>query len=289
MLELLNSVKGDRDDPRVKQNIQTKAEDMTSLLNDLVGVCNRYPEAANAQLVEENLELKAEQQLLAAADLIRRAAQELEFAPSGNDNPSKKVRALKQMGIDIDESEINAQLIEAAREVVNAGSALMEAAVVAQTERKQTIGNNAKYRNDPTWANGLISASKNVAGGVMLLVKTCNAAVRGAAEEEAIIALSGNVAAATAQLVTASRVRADANSQSQRQLDQCAKGVAMATDKLVIKAKKVGEFGDGLDDIIANPSFINKFEKQTEILRLEKALESARRNLGQINREEYRR
>lgn len=78
MLDLLNTVKsGDRDNPQTKTQIQTKGEDLTSLLNELVGVCNQYPEAMSLTLVEDNLELKAEQQLLLALEMIKKAAQEL--------------------------------------------------------------------------------------------------------------------------------------------------------------------------------------------------------------------
>jgi len=152
------------------------------------------------------------------------------------------------------------------------------------------ILNNPKYRNDPTWANGLISASKNVASGVMMLVRTCNATLRGDVEEEAIIALSSNVASATAQLVTASRVRADPNSGSQRNLDDSAKSVARATDKMVKTAKLYQDKHEHTDDILpANTSIIHKLEQQMSILRLEKQLEQARRNFTNQNKEDYKR
>jgi len=289
MLDLLNSVKGDRDDPRVKATIQTKADDLTTLLNDLVGVCNKYPEASNVQLVEENLELKAEQQLLAAAEMIRKAAQELSFAPV-LDNQNKKRGLGQVVGLQLDEAQIASELIESAREVVNAGSALMESAVRAQAERKVQNQNNSKYRNDPTWANGLISSSKNVAGCMMMLVRACNSSVRGDIEEEAIIALASQVASATAQLVTASRVRADPNSQGQRSLDTSAKTVARSTDNLVKKVKNLSQTNEELEDIVpTGGNLIQKLEQQMAILKLEKDLEQARGRYGKINREEYRR
>jgi len=165
---------------------------------------------------------------------------------------------------------------------------LLECAIVAQNERKEQNKNNTKYRNDPTWANGLISSSKSVAQSLMLLVRACNAAVRGELEEEAIIALSSTVAAATAQLVTASRVRANPNSKAQKDLDLSAKQVAKTTDRMVKTAKKFTELREKLEDSLpSNPNLINKLERQMDILRLEKELEQARRNLGKINKEEY--
>jgi len=180
-------------------------------------------------------------------------------------------------------------LIEAAREVVQSGSQLMESAVSAQAERKQQNMNNQKYRNDPTWANGLISASKNCAGGIMMLVRACNGAIKGDIEEEAIIAVAGNIASSTAQLVTASRVRADVNSRAQKKLDESAKLVARATDRMVASAKQVTEMVEASEEILpGNTSIKSKLEQQMSILKLEKELEQARRKMGKINRDDYR-
>jgi len=258
-------------------------------LNDLVVVCNLYPEAMSLSLVEDNLELKAEQQLLAAVELIKKAAQELSLTTIPE--RSKKERTFGQVvGLEMDNFDIQTELLEAVREVVSCGSQLLEKAIVAQNERKEQNRNNTKYRNDPTWANGLISSSKSVAQSLMLLVKACNAAVRGELEEEAIIALSSTVAAATAQLVTASRVRANPNSQAQKDLDDSAKSVARSTDKMVKTAKKFTEHNEKLEDSMpSNPSLINKIENQMYVLRLEKELDQARRNLGKINKEDYNR
>jgi len=288
MVDLLNAVKsGDRESPQVKALVQNKAEDLTTLLNDLVGVCNRYPEAASLHLVEDNLELKAEQQLLAAVELIKKAAQELSFVHV--ESGKKKTGIDRVIGLTLDESEISAKLIEAAREVVQSGSQLMESAVSAQAERKQQNMNNQKYRNDPTWANGLISASKNCAGGIMMLVRACNGAIKGDIEEEAIIAVAGNIASSTAQLVTASRVRADVNSRAQKKLDESAKLVARATDRMVASAKQVTEMVEASEEILpGNTSIKSKLEQQMSILKLEKELEQARRKMGKINRDDYR-
>jgi len=288
MLELLNTVKsGDRDNPQVKLQIQTKGEDLTSLLNELVGVCNQYPEAMSLSLVEDNLEYKAEQQLLAAIELIKKAQQELSMTVIPE--KGKKERSFGQVvGLEIDDYEITTELLEAVKEVVSCGSILLECAIVAQNERKEQNKNNVKYKNDPTWANGLISSSKSVAQSLMLLVRACNAAVRGELEEEAIIALSSTVAAATAQLVTASRVRANPNSKAQKDLDGSAKQVARSTDRMVKTAKKFTELREKIEDQIPqNPNLINKLEQQMSILRLEKQLEQARKNLGKINKDEY--
>jgi len=295
MLDLLNTVKtGDRDNPQVKTQIQTKGEDLTSLLNELVGVCNQYPEASNAQLAEDNLESKAEQGLLEAAEMIKKAAQELSFAQvkSVPESESALDKASGVRQLRINEAEIAQELIDAARRVTEVTGDLMAAAAIAQGERKETNKDNQKYRNDPTWANGLISSSKNVAAGVMMLVRVCNAAVSGDGEEEAIIATAKSIAASTAQLIAASRVRADPNSQSQKSLDNTAKNVASATNTMVSTAKKQGEIQEQIEELESGGfgmtgGMVKKLEQQMEILRLEKQLEQARKGVGKLNKAGY--
>jgi uncharacterized protein involved in propanediol utilization len=53
----------------------------------------------------------------------------------------------------------------------------------------------------------LISAAKAVASGTNMLIETANNVVEGKIEEEAVIAASKGVAAATAQLVAATRAK----------------------------------------------------------------------------------
>eukprot|EP01129_Flabellula_baltica_P013584 TRINITY_DN6336_c0_g1_i1.p1 TRINITY_DN6336_c0_g1~~TRINITY_DN6336_c0_g1_i1.p1 ORF type:complete len:2441 (-),score=740.57 TRINITY_DN6336_c0_g1_i1:26-7348(-) len=298
MMELLNLARSSSsDDPQQRAVVQGKAEDVTSLLNELIGVCNQYPEASGAQLAEENLEVKAEQGLLEAAEMIKRAAQELSFAQikqvDVDDEGSTMEKLTGTRQLRINEAEIAQELIDAAREVTQITGELMSCAAVAQGERKEQNKNNVKYRNDPTWANGLISSSKNVAGGVMMLVRVCNAAVAGDAEEEAIIATAKSIAASTAQLIAASRVRADPNSRSQISLDEAAKGVARSTNKMVNTAKRQGEIQEQIQDLETGGGFgmtggqIKKLEQQMEILRLEKQLEQARKGMGSLNRQGY--
>jgi hypothetical protein len=57
-----------------------------------------------------------------------------------------------------------------------------------------------------------------VAGTVISLCETANAAVLGSATEERIVASAKAVSSSTAQLLLASRVKADSNSKTQRNL-----------------------------------------------------------------------
>ena len=57
-----------------------------------------------------------------------------------------------------------------------------------------------------------------VVSAIGTLCETANAALQGNATEERIVASAKGVASSTAQLLLASRVKADANSQAQRNL-----------------------------------------------------------------------
>jgi hypothetical protein len=141
--------------------------------------------------------------------------------------------------------DIDTAIVDAAQAIANATGVLVQHAYSAQRERlekrKQPI---QRYRNDPTWANGLISASYGVADSVQSLVKAANKAATGMTDEEELVATARAVTASTAHLVSASRAKADPNSQSHKQLTDAAKAVATATSTLVTAAAKAGNLAD---------------------------------------------
>jgi hypothetical protein len=171
-----------------------------------------------------NLESLAEAELRNCAKTIEEATKTLLNAKPKRTKP-------KQVGV-IDEEDITEAILDAARAITTATGHLVEAATAAQHERQkkmmitiQSGGSGGgvggvKYHNDPTWANGLISASKAVAGGVKMLVAAANNAVQRKAEQESLVAAARTVASATAHLVSASRVKADPFSTTQQSLSK---------------------------------------------------------------------
>ena len=77
-------------------------------------------------------------------------------------------------------------------------------------------GDGNVYKKDVAWSEGLISAACEVAATVQDLVQKANGSVTGDVETEAMVVSSKAVAAATAQLLVASRVRSDPNSKAQQ-------------------------------------------------------------------------
>jgi len=170
-------------------------------------------------------------------------------------------------------------------------------ASICQRERKDTQTRlGSKYQNDPTWANGLISAAQQVAAAVQQLVRAANATILGEAGEEAIIASSRAVAQATAHLVAASRAKSDPNSNSQSNLQRAAKSVAVATSELLAAARAATEFQelnqdeeDDLNSFGFAGGRVKQLEQQSKILGLEKEIEMQRRQMHDQRKAKYSR
>ncbi len=124
-----------------------------------------------------------------------------------------------------------------------------------------------------------------------MLVKSANDATQGKAEEERLVASARAVAAATAQLVAASRAKGDPSSQSQQKLSGAAKAVAAATSQLVDAARAAAEQAREEHQMSRRFQLSNtakaEMEKQIEILKLEKALEQARMDLARGRKLQY--
>ncbi len=285
MVNLLETGKLNRQDPATQAKLEESSGAVTNSIQNVVTALRALPNAKDLSLEESsNLENLAESELLNAARVIEEAAKTLMNAKPRRTKP-------KVEGV-VDEEDIVDAIIDAARAITTATGTLVAAATVAQKERKTSLNTGAlnKYRNDPTWANGLISAAKNVAGGVKMLVQASNSAVQGKAEEEHLVAAARAVAAATAHLVTASRVKADSNSKAQQNLTNAAKAVANATNELVKAAQHASNFEKEEEVVVAGSGIgiaTQEFNQQAEILRLERELNRARQGLSKIRKERY--
>ena len=107
-----------------------------------------------------------------------------------------------------------------------------------------------------------------------------------------LIVASNEVAAATAQLVAASRVKANLMSKTQERLELAAKAVSEACKALVRQVKAVSAKQAVEEDVdyknMATLEFKKReMEQQVEILKLEKDLGAARHRLGAMRRAGY--
>jgi talin len=279
MVELLETSKLNRADDATLPKLDNASAKVTGATTQLVEALRKLPNAQNVSLDEKgDLDKVAEEELLKCANIIKEAARALEAA-----KPERKTPKIPGV---LDRIDIDTAIVDAAQAIANATGVLVQHAYSAQRERLEKRRQpGARYRNDPTWANGLISASHGVADSVQSLVKAANKAATGMADEEELVATARAVAASTAHLVSASRAKADPNSQSHRQLSDAAKAVANATSSLVAAATKAGNLADEAAaeaEEVANLSFggaatkAREMESQIKILKLEKELEKER-------------
>jgi len=242
------------------------------------------------QKASNEIESLAEQELKGAADVIERCVAKLNAATQ-----AARQRAAEK-GIDIEEQNITEAILEAAQAIAKATGALVASATLVQQEFQKLIAEPKTanvYKRDPQWAQGLISAARTVAGAVQHLVKAANSAALGNASEEELVVAAQAVSAATAQLVTASTVKADPNSAAQSKLREASSKVTAATQQLVSAAKQAAAWEEEQSKVTGDAKFtlaetkIQEMEKQMQILRLEKELEKARQALGTMRKKEY--
>ena len=143
------------------------------------------------------------------------------------------------------ELKINDSILEAAIAVTNAIAQLIKAATASQQEIvKEGRGSSsatAFYKKNNRWTEGLISAAKAVATSTNTLIETADGVISGRAKPEQLIVASNDVAASTAQLVAASRVKATFMSKTQDRLEQASKAVGSACRALVRQVQAIIE------------------------------------------------
>ena len=112
-------------------------------------------------------------------------------------------------------------ILEAAKSIAAATSALVKAASAAQRELIDTGRVSRKAASDSDdgqWSDGLVSAAQLVAAATHSLVEAANSLVQGNATEEKLISAAKQVASSTAQLLVACKVKASADSDATRRL-----------------------------------------------------------------------
>ena len=148
-----------------------------------------------------------------------------------------KLKSKPKDGYSTYELRIHESILDAAIAVTNAIAKLIKAATVTQREIVQAgRGSFSKtdfYKKNNRWTEGLISAAKAVASSTNTLIETADGVLSARNSPEQLIVASNDVAASTAQLVAASRVKAGFMSKSQESLEQASKAVGAACRALV--------------------------------------------------------
>ncbi|XP_031157123.1 huntingtin-interacting protein 1-related protein-like isoform X2 [Sander lucioperca] len=194
--------------------------------------------------------------------------------------------------------------LEVNQSILGSCSDLMKAVhmlVTASTDLQKDIVEGGRgaasvtefYAKNSRWTEGLISASKAVGWGATQLLDSADRVVGEKGTYEELIACSHEIAASTAQLVAASKVKADRNNKKLNTLKQASRHVNdMAA--VVVTSTKHGQqqiSEQGVMDF-SGMSLIKlkteEMEVQVKVLQLESQLEQERVHLGELRKRHYK-
>ncbi|KAI9781085.1 MAG: sla2 Src-like adaptor 2 [Geoglossum umbratile] len=232
-------------------------------------------------------------------DLVDR---ELTNAASAIDAATERLTKLKNKPKDASYStydlKIHGVILEAAIAVTSAIAQLIKAATASQQEivaqGKGSSSRTAFYKRHNRWTEGLISAAKAVATSTNMLIETADGVISGRNSPEQLIVASNEVAASTAQLVAASRVKAAFMSKTQDRLETASKAVTNACRSLVRQVQDIIATRNRDENEVVDYSKLSghefkvrEMEQQVEILQLENSLSQARLRLGEMRKVSY--
>uniref|UniRef100_A0A146KWR6 Talin-1 n=3 Tax=Lygus hesperus TaxID=30085 RepID=A0A146KWR6_LYGHE len=226
----------------------------------------------------------AENELLGAAASIDAAAKKLASL-----RPRKSISQEADDSLNFDE-----MILEAAKSIAAATSALVKAASAAQRELIDTGKVSRRpltSSDDGQWSEGLISAARLVAATTHSLVDSANCLVQGVSSEEKLVSSAKQVASWTAHLLVACKVKADPNSETTKRLQSAGNAVKRATDNLV-KAAQQAIQQEEERSLVLNKKMVGgiaqEINARSEVLRIERELEEARGRLTAIRQAKYK-
>nr|XP_033474475.1 talin-2a isoform X2 [Epinephelus lanceolatus] len=266
-----------------KQQLAACSKRVAGAVTELIQTAEAMKDGGSEWVDPEDPTVIAETELLGAAASIEAAAKKLEQL-----KPRAKPKADETLNFE-------EQILEAAKSIAAATSALVKSASAAQRElvaqgKVGLIPANAV--DDGQWSQGLISAARMVAAATSNLCEAANASVQGHASEEKLISSAKQVAASTAQLLVACKVKADQDSEAMRRLQIAGNAVKKASDNLVRAAQKAAFDKADEDNVVVKTKFVGGIAQiiaaQEEMLRKERELEEARKKLAQIRQQQYK-
>ncbi|CAG9763893.1 unnamed protein product [Ceutorhynchus assimilis] len=252
-------------------------------VTDLVGAAKRLK--GSDWVDPEDPTVIAENELLGAAASIDAAAKKL---------ANLRPRSVKAQDPNLDSMNFDEMILEAAKSITAATSALIKAASAAQRELIDS-GKMARYPNsssdDGQWSEGLISAARLVAAATHSLVESANALVQGLGSEDKLIAAAKQVASSTAHLLVACKVKAEGDTEATRRLHAAGNAVIRSTDNLVRAAQQAKQVEEERYLIINRRmvgGIAQEINAQSEVCRIERELEEARNKLVAIRQAKYK-
>uniref|UniRef100_I3N1M7 Huntingtin-interacting protein 1-related protein n=2 Tax=Ictidomys tridecemlineatus TaxID=43179 RepID=I3N1M7_ICTTR len=192
--------------------------------------------------------------------------------------------------------EVNERILNSCTELMKAIRLLVMTSTSLQKEIVDSGRGAATqqefYAKNSRWTEGLISASKAVGWGATQLVESADKVVLHKGKYEELIVCSHEIAASTAQLVAASKVKANKHSPHLSRLQECSRTVNERAANVVASTKSGQEQIEDRDTMDFSGMSLIKLKKQemeiqVRVLELEKTLEVERMRLGELRKQHY--
>lgn len=160
------------------------------------------------------------------------------------------------------------------------------------SQGRGTSSSKEFYKKNHRWTEGLLSAAKAVGFGATTLMEAADKVMKGEGKFEELIVCSNEIAASTAQLVVASKVKADRRSEKLRALSEASKGVSTSTGKVVGSAREGSQRIEeqslmDFTKLTLHQTKKNEMQSQVRLLELERELELERLKLGELRKQHY--
>nr|KAF6311797.1 huntingtin interacting protein 1 related [Pipistrellus kuhlii] len=192
--------------------------------------------------------------------------------------------------------EVNERILNSCTDLMKAIRLLVTTSTSLQKEIVESGRGAATqqefYAKNSRWTEGLISASKAVGWGATQLVESADKVVLHTGKYEELIVCSHEIAASTAQLVAASKVKANKDSRHLSRLQECSRTVNVMAANVVASTKSGQEQIEDRDTMDFSGMSLIKLKKQemetqVRVLELEKTLEAERVRLGELRKQHY--
>lgn len=281
---------------RIIDELTKKNESLSLQLSERDTECRelrRERELLNLRKDQLEQQLDTNQSNLMMAEMIE-TDRIIKEATNRIEELSEKSR-MSETGIKL---QVNEKISEVCTNLMKAVRNLMVQSDLLQREIVGAHGmtNNVEdfYKRNSSWTEGLISAAKIVAMAAKSLVDSADRAMSGEGKYSELAAAAHEIATATTQLVVASRVKANKDSEKLKMLTIVAKQVnqcrANIFDTARICADLIEKETDKEFDVSALSLHQTKkleMEAQVKLLELENAISKERIKLGLLRRRHY--
>ena len=232
------------DDLQKTDVVINKNNDVQVNLNSLSKIADSFAPKSKITSSSGDLGELVDREMTSAAQAIDAATERL-----------NKLMNKSRDGYSTYELKIHDSILQAAIAVTGAIARLIKAATVSQQEivkegRGSSMSKTAFYKKNNRWTEGLISAAKAVANSTNVLIETADGVISGRNSPEQLIVASNDVAASTAQLVAASRVKASFMSKTQERLEEASRAVTGACRSLVKQVQAIIDSKNSGEDLV---------------------------------------